>query len=49
MKQKKTRVITLRLTDQDYWDIFHEAEEYGMSISEFIREKAVPKYIYLDD
>jgi len=44
MREKRSRVITLRVTEQEYFDIFCEADEYGKTISEFVRDKAVPKY-----
>ncbi|EPR72566.1 hypothetical protein ADIWIN_2456 [Winogradskyella psychrotolerans RS-3] len=45
--RKKTKIITLRISDLDYVEIEAAAQELGVSISEYIREKSVPKYILL--
>ena len=47
MSQKKTRTVTIRFTEWDYEDVVAEAKEAGLSVSEYIREKSIPKYILL--
>ena len=46
-EDKKTRTVTIRLTEWDYEDIEEAAKEAGLTISEFIRDKSIPKYILI--
>lgn len=43
----KTKIITIRISEADYVEIEAAAQKLDMSISEYIREKSIPKYILL--
>ncbi len=47
MKKNKARSVTIRFTENDFINIECAAKEEGMSISEYIREQSVPKYILI--
>lgn len=47
MKHKKSRTITVRLSETDYAELEAEATESGLSISQYVREKSIPKFILI--
>ena len=48
MKSKKTRAITVRLTEGEFFNIQYNANSMDMAISEYIRHKAVPIIILIE-
>lgn len=47
MKPKKNQIVTIRLTEDDFLNIQCDANDKGMTISEYIRYKSVPKFIMI--
>ncbi|RCW90116.1 plasmid mobilization protein [Winogradskyella arenosi] len=44
---KKSKTITLRISEVDYLELEAAAQKLELSISEYIREKSIPKFILL--